>query len=116
MRDPQERLRDILEAISRIQAYAVRGRAAFDGDELLQTFIVHHLQILGEAASRLPVLVRNKYPEIPWSKILGMRNILVHSYFSIDLDVVWAVVENDLDDLKVKVEAARRAEGGGPGV
>ncbi|MBI3272465.1 MAG: DUF86 domain-containing protein [Planctomycetes bacterium] len=111
MRDPRERLRDIVEAITRIQAYAPRGRAAFDSDELLQTFIVHPLQILGEAASRLPVHMRNRYPEVPWPKILGMRNILVHSYFRIGLDVVWAVVENDLSDLKPQMEAILRTEG-----
>jgi uncharacterized protein with HEPN domain len=53
MRDPQERLRDILDAIARIERYAARGRHAFDQDELIQVWIVHHLQIIGEAAAQL---------------------------------------------------------------
>jgi uncharacterized protein with HEPN domain len=108
MRDYNERLLDILEAIERIEKYAARGCEAFERDELIQTWIVHHLQIIGEAARALPDSIREKYPEVPWSKIIGMRNILVHTYFGIDVDVVWAVVVNDLPDLKQKIENAIR--------
>ncbi len=106
MRDYNEMLLDILEAIERIEKYAARGRETFEQDELIQTWIVHHLQIIGEAARALPDSFRKKYPEIPWSKIIGMRNILVHTYFGIDVDVVWAVVVNDLPDLKQKIKDA----------
>jgi uncharacterized protein with HEPN domain len=108
MRDYNEKLIDILEAIERIEKYAARGREAFECDELIQTWIVHHLQIIGEAVRALPDSIRGKYPEVPWSKIIGMRNILVHTYFGIDVDVVWAVVVNDLPDLKQKIENAIR--------
>lgn len=103
MRDLRERLLDILEAIERIEKYTIRGRDAFEQDELIQTWIVHHLQIIGEAANALPDNFRDKYPDIPWSKIIGMRNILVHNYFGIDVDVVWAVIINELPDLKKKI-------------
>jgi len=82
-----------------------RGRRAFDGDELLQTYIVHYLQVLGEAAFRVPEGIQEQYPQVPWAKIRGMRHILVHDYFRIDLDIVWAVVEKELLDLKCKVLA-----------
>jgi len=108
MRDYNERLLDILEAIENIEKYASRGHEAFEHDELIQTWIVHHLQIIGEAASALPDSFREKYPEVPWSKIIGMRNILVHNYFGVDEDVVWAVVVNDIPDLKQKIENAIR--------
>ena len=72
-------------------------------DELIQNWMVHHLQIIGEAVRSLPDSFREKYPDIPWSKIIGMRNILTHQYFGIDVDVVWAVIENDLPDLKEKI-------------
>jgi uncharacterized protein with HEPN domain len=49
--------------------------------------------------------LQNRHPEIPWDKIIGMRHVLVHGYFEIDLDIVWAAVENDLPDLKQKVTA-----------
>jgi len=110
MRDYNERLLDILEAIENIEKYASRGHEAFEHDELIQTWILHHLQIIGEAASALPDSFRDKYPEVPWSKIIGMRNILVHNYFGVDVDVVWAVVVNDIPDLKQKIENAIRNE------
>jgi uncharacterized protein with HEPN domain len=105
MRDPKERLRDILEAIAAIDRYRDRDRSAFEQDELLQVWFLRHLQIIGEAARRLPEEIRNLAPDIPWHKIIGMRNILVHGYFAIDLDVVWDAVQRDVPLLKPAVEA-----------
>jgi uncharacterized protein with HEPN domain len=105
MRDVPERLRDIQEAMTRIERYAVRGRAAFDQDELIQNWIVHHLQIIGEAAAALPPDIRDLAPDIPWRKVVGMRNILVHHYFAIDRDTVWGVIEQELPELKRAVDA-----------
>jgi len=96
MRDDRERLLDIKEAIENVQKYASRGRNAFRNDELIQTWILHHIQILGEAAARLSDEFQEKHPDILWFKIIGMRNILVHDYFGIDIEAVWSVVENDL--------------------
>jgi uncharacterized protein with HEPN domain len=105
MREPKDRLRDILEAIAAIHRYRDRDRSAFEQDELLQVWFLRHLQIIGEAASRLPEEIRNPDPDIPWHKIIGMRNILVHGYFAIDLDVVWDAVQRDVLLLKPAVEA-----------
>ncbi len=96
MRDDRERLLDIKEAIENVQKYASHGKDAFRNDELIQTWILHHIQILGEAAARLSDEFQEKHPDIPWFKIIGMRNILVHDYFGIDIEAVWSVVENDL--------------------
>ena len=104
MRDDGERIRDIQEAIERIERYAVKGRQAFDDDELIQTWIIHHLQIIGEAASGLSESFREQYPEIPWTKIVGMRNILVHHYFGIDRDLVWDVIERDMTNFKKTIK------------
>ncbi|MBI4083661.1 MAG: DUF86 domain-containing protein [Candidatus Lambdaproteobacteria bacterium] len=104
MRDPRERLRDMLEAIANIERYAVRGRDAFERDELLQSWLVRNLQIIGEAARALPQDMRVQAPAVPWSKIMGMRNILVHDYFGIELAVLWDAVEHDLPMLKQEIE------------
>lgn len=109
MRDPAERLRDILDAIAHIERYAARGRQAFERDELIQNWFVRHLQIIGEAAYALPKDLRDQRPDILWSEIIGMRHILVHDYFVIDIDIVWDAVERDLPDLKGKVESLLRA-------
>lgn len=66
--------------------------------------MVHHLQILGEAAAKISDEFKARNPEIPWSKIIGMRNILVHDYFQIDIDIVWAVIEKDLPQLREMIE------------
>ncbi len=109
MRDPKERLRDILEAIASIERYAARGRPAFESDELIQNWFVRHLQIIGEAAYALPQKLRDQRPDIPWTEIIGMRHILVHDYFVIDIDIVWDAVQRDLPDLKGKVQVMLRA-------
>ncbi len=96
-------LLDILESVQRVEKYAAQGRAAFDSDELIQTWIVHHLQIIGEAARGLSDGFRDAHPQVPWRQIVGMRNILVHHYFGIDKNAVWSAVQDDLADLKSKV-------------
>ena len=105
MRDPAERLQDILEAIAAIDRYLDRGKAAFQQDELLQGWFVRNLQIIGEAARALPEEVRAATPEVPWPKIIGMRNVLVHGYFDIDSEIVWQAVTSDLPGLRAAIEA-----------
>jgi len=104
MRDHSERLQDILDAINNIERYADRDRETWESDELLQTWFVHHLQIIGEAVRALPQEILDLAPEIPARKIIGMRNILVHHYFVIDLDLVWEVIKTDLPILKSDVQ------------
>jgi uncharacterized protein with HEPN domain len=114
VRDPKERLRDILDAIANIERYSVRGRQAFENDELIQNWFVRHLQIIGEAAYALPKELRDREADIPWTEIIGMRHILVHDYFVIDTDIVWDAIEQDLPDLKAKIERVLRKLDGKP--
>ena len=104
MRDDRERLLDIQEAITDIRKYAQRGRREFEKEELIQTWIIHRLLVLGEAVAALSDSFKEEHPDIPWSKIIGMRNVLIHNYFGIDLDVVWSVVEDDLPKLQRYIE------------
>ena len=108
MRDPRERLRDILEAILAIERYLDRDRGAFEQDELLQGWFVRNLQIIGEAARSLPEDVRASAPEIPWPQIIGMRNVLVHGYFEIDTNLVWDAATRDVPALKPAIEGLLR--------
>lgn len=103
MRDDRGRLVDILEAIEKIETRTGGGRKAFDADEMIQVWVVHHLQILGEAANMLTEKLLEDYPNASWRKMIGMRHILVHHYFEIDHDVVWDVVENSLPVLKDQI-------------
>ncbi len=103
MRDDRVLLEDILEAIERIEKYAGKGRVEFERSDLIQTWVVHHIQIVGEAVRKLSVEFRTGHPEIPWSQIVAMRHILVHDYFGVDLEEVWSAVEKDLPTLKAQV-------------
>ena len=114
MRRDEQRLRDILEAIEKIDRFAAEGRAAFEADERTQVWIVHHIQIIGEAARTLSEDFRSQHSRVPWTLIIGMRHILVHDYFGIDLEEVWSVVERDLPALRREIEAMLESERGGP--
>ena len=113
MRDDGERLLDILDAIRQIEKYAVRGFDAFSQNELIQVWFTRHLQIIGEAARSLSPNLTDKYPAVPWGEIIGLRNVLVHNYFEIDLEVVWGIVQDDLPPLKNQVETILRDLGAG---
>jgi uncharacterized protein with HEPN domain len=108
MREDQEVLRDILEAIERIERHSGKGKLAFERDELIQTWMIHHLQIIGEAASQLGKTIKAANPHIDWIPIVAMRKVLVHRYFGVDLDEVWIAVERDLPVLKRQIEALLR--------
>jgi uncharacterized protein with HEPN domain len=104
MRDDRERLLDIQEAIDNIKKYAVRGRQAFGEDELVQSWVIRQLQILGEAATKISDDFQDRYPDMPWHKIIGMRNILVHDYFGIDVNIIWSIVEKDMPVLERQIK------------
>jgi uncharacterized protein with HEPN domain len=103
MIDDTGRLEDILMAIEKIQVRAGADQDSFNLDEMLQVWVMYHLQIIGEAVSRLPTELLERYPDVPWRNMIGMRNILVHQYFEVDLAIVWRVVEDDLPPLKKQV-------------
>lgn len=107
MRDERERLLDMLEAIHKIEQYvnAESGAKGFNADELVQVWVLHHLQIIGEAASGISTEFREKHPEIAWGGMIGMRQVLVHGYFETDAAIVWKVVEHDLPPLKAHLQA-----------
>lgn len=105
MRSDDYRLLDILEAIAKIERYTERGRGEFDRNELVQTWCLHHLLIIGEAVRSLSRELRLQHTEVPWVEIIAMRNILVHEYFGIDTDEVWRAVQRDLPTLKRQIQA-----------
>ncbi|MDP8244817.1 MAG: DUF86 domain-containing protein [Candidatus Hinthialibacter antarcticus] len=103
MRRPKQRLQDILDAIEKIERYVLQGKERFVEDELVQNWFVTQILIIGEAAKHLPESVYHENPDVEWNKIIGMRNILVHGYFTIDLDTVWGVVTDYMPELKKNI-------------
>lgn len=104
MRSDSDRLLDILEAIAAIQENA-GSRQRFDDDKMLRVWCLHHILVIGEAAARVSESTRNLHPDIPWRRVIAMRNAVVHAYFHVDWEEVWNVVERDLEPLRLAVAA-----------
>jgi uncharacterized protein with HEPN domain len=104
MRSVASRLNDMLEAIADIEECYPLNWESFQADKRVQALIVHRLIIIGEAANGIPRDLQTEFPDIPWSGIIGMRNMLVHGYFATNTRVVWRVVEQDLAPLKAQLE------------
>jgi uncharacterized protein with HEPN domain len=96
----KERIEDILEAIAEIKAFTQSmDLDKFREDARTLKAVALNFVVIGEAAARIPEDVANGHPEIAWNLIRGMRNRLVHDYFSIDAEIVWDTLTNDLPPL-----------------
>jgi uncharacterized protein with HEPN domain len=99
--------------MNRVEEY-VRGSSY---DEFLEDgktvdAVIRNLLVVGEAAGKVPKAVRTRHPEIPWSNMTGMRNILVHDYFGIDLTIVWRIVTKNLPATKPLIVGLLDSENG----
>jgi uncharacterized protein with HEPN domain len=103
-RDSRVYLDDILESIGAIRDYtAGLSRDTFGQDRRTVDAVLRNLEVIGEAVKQLPAEVRSAEPEIEWQKIAGFRDVLIHAYFGVDLDIVWDVVSNKLPRLEEQI-------------
>ena len=106
-RDPaksdRDRLADILGAIEKIGRYTAGGRREFDESELIQSWMVLQLLVVGEAASGVSQALRERHPEIPWRRVVDMRNAMIHGYAYVDFDIVWEVIEREIPELRARI-------------
>src|SRR5207249_5621893 len=99
-RDFEVYLEDILQAIAKTRSYvAGLTRESFAQDSMGIDAVNRNLEIIGEAAKMIPESIRAEYPNIEWKKIAGLRDILAHHYFEVDLDIVWDILQNKLPTL-----------------
>lgn len=105
MRDYIVYLNDIIKCIKKIEKYT-KGITIkqFIENELIQDGVIRNLEIIGEAVKKLPIDMRHKYTDVEWKKIAGLRDILIHDYFGVDLEIIWDVIENKVPKLKFTVQ------------
>ena len=104
-KDDEIRLRHMLDAAREAVSFTLgRTRSDLENDRQLVLALVKDIEIVGEAGTRITETTREQLPTIPWEEIIGMRNRLVHAYFSINLDIVWQTVGEDLPKLIALLE------------
>lgn len=107
-KDPTLLLNHILECLDLIEEY-VKGKthADFLASTQLQDAIIRRIEIIGEASKGIPPQIKDRHQEIPWKRVAGMRDILIHEYFGVDLELTWRAVVKELPDFKKRVHAIR---------
>lgn len=103
-RDENLLLEDILEAIVKIQKYTANlDFETFQKDDKTIDAVIRNFEVIGEAANRLPKKIRENKSSINWNHIRGFRNRIIHEYFGVDLNIVWSIIENNLDKLRAEI-------------
>ena len=109
MKDDRVYLKHILRCVSRIEEYAVGGRDAFMASYLIQDGVIRNLQTLAESSQRLSEGLKVSQPAVDWKGLAGFRNVLVHDYLGVDLELVHRAVERDVPTLRAACEALLRS-------
>ena len=106
MKDDQLYLIHIMECLQRVEDYTRDYNLdRFIDSHLIQDAVIRNLQVMAESTQRLSEALKEAHPEVDWYKIAGFRNILVHDYLGVDLDIVWQVIVKDLPGLKQAISS-----------
>ena len=104
-------LNDILESINKIKKYTLHmSQTKFLEDERTFDAVVFNLHIIGEASKNIPEEIRNKYPQVQWRKMIGLRNIIAHAYFALDYEILWDIIQTKLDLLNSCIKLIQETE------
>ena len=103
-------LHHIADAIADIENYTASGKEECFATKMIQDAVIRNLEIIGEAVKNISPTIREQHPDIPWKQIAGLRDILIHQYFGVDLETVWLIVENRLPVLSDCIQKYIAAE------
>ena len=108
-RDIRVYIDDILKSIAMIEQYTQAiDEQDFLADTQVQDAVLRRLEIMGEAVKNIPQALRDRYPNIPWKKIAGLRDVLIHEYFGVNIRRTWKVAKQDIFELKQKLLQVQR--------
>lgn len=104
-KDPLIFVEHILDNIGDIENFSNGlSKDEISKNNLKQKAIIRSIEVIGEAVKNIPMSFRKEHPEIEWKKIAGTRDMIIHAYFDVDLDIVWGIIKKDIPDLKKKIE------------
>lgn len=110
-RTDKDFLNHIAEALKRTVSYTEKMTCEdFLGDTKTQDAVIRNIEIIGEATKNLSDTVRDRYPEIPWKGLAGMRDRLIHQYFGVNLDIVWNAVKEELPEILSQIREMEEVE------
>lgn len=99
------RLKHALDAVDTIETYISKADfATFSENSMMRDACIRQLQVIGESCRNVSTDLREKYPEVPWRQIVGLRVIIIHEYFGVDEKVIWEIIQNDISAFKKQVE------------
>jgi uncharacterized protein with HEPN domain len=109
MRGDRLYLTHILDAIEKIETYVSVGHDVFVSTSHWQDAVIRQLEIIGEATKRLSKQLCSQHPEVPWRRIAGLRDVLIHDYMGVDIKAVWEITQKDLSSLKKSIQEILQA-------
>jgi uncharacterized protein with HEPN domain len=105
MKDPKIFIKHIIDSIEKIEDFTSdKTREDFLEDVQLQDATIRRIEIIGEASKNIPEEFKSEHPDIPWSEMARTRDKLIHGYFGVDLELTWDIIQQDLPELKGKMD------------
>lgn len=109
MKDDKLYLVHMIDCVERIETYTRDGRDAYMGSTMAQDAVIRNFEIIGEAAKRVSDAVKQANPAVPWRRVAGLRDVLIHDYSGVDLDEVWSILSQELPAFKRGIEDILRS-------